>query len=196
MVKVDPPPSLPVVATTADTIRLDDFERGDPALEGHGMHGKNPDLSVVDAPPGAGSGHGKALRFAWSADHSGWIDCTYYAPRRQRLPLRADLSGSVTMNVWSDDGAEVEHLSVRVIDAKGEIFEWRRPLPDHGQRGWRLISFPLFLLKPLHWDTAPIGDGIIDYPVSFWGYAAQLDTRGTMRAGALIIDDVVLTLGH
>jgi RNA polymerase sigma factor (sigma-70 family) len=194
-VKADPPPPAPAVAPAppAETVLLlDDFERADLRLTGHGHHDIRPELGLVPVPPGGGSGQG--FRFAWVAGHSGWIDCEYAAPRRLVPELTPDVAGTVTMRVWCDGGAEVQHVAVRFTDRDGEMFEWRRPLPDAGKAGWRDISFPLALLTPADWDMRPLADHKADVPLTFWGYAVQLDTRLGRRPGTLIIDDVVLTI--
>lgn len=194
-VKADPPPpGVPVAPVPAaeTVLPLDDFERDEPRMSGQGQYDIRPGLGVVPVPPGGGRGRG--LRFAWPAGHSGWVDCTYDAPRRPVPELTAEVAGTVTMRVWCDGGAEVQHVAVRFADRHGEMFEWRRPLPDAGKAGWRELSFPLALLTPADWDRRPLADHRIDAPLTFWGYAVQLDTRLGRRAGTLIIDDVVLTL--
>ena len=194
-VKADPLPPLapaPIVTPTETVIVLDEFTARDHGLEGHGHLDRNPTLSLVPAPPGGG--HGTALSIAWPEDHRFWVDASYN-PHRAPLPqVTVDVSGTATMSVWSDDGRDILHIGIRFADAKGEIFEWRRPLPDPGLGGWRTLTFPLTLLTPAHWDTRPFADGKIDFPLSFWGYAVALDTKHTTHAGAILIDDVVLTL--
>lgn len=193
-VKADPLPPAPLAAPApaAETVlALDDFERSELRMSGHGHHDIKPELGLVPVPPG---GSGRGLRFAWIDGHSGWIDCNYDVPRRVVPELTPEAAGTVTMRVWCDGGAEVQHVAVRFVDRHGEMFEWRRPLPDAGKAGWRELIFPLALLTPADWDVRPIADHKIDFPLTFWGYAAQLDTRIGRRAGTLIIDDVVLTI--
>lgn len=194
-VKADPPSPAapaPVVAPTETVIVLDDFSGREHGLEAHGHLDRDALLALVPAP--AGGGHGAALSLGWPADHRVWVDASYN-PHRPPLPqVTTEVAGTVTMSAWSDDGRDIVHIGIRFADAKGEIFEWRRPLPDPGQRGWRTLTFPLTLLTPAHWDKRPIADGRIDFPLSFWGYAVALDTKEPPRAGAILIDDVVLTL--
>ncbi len=183
------PPAAP-----GQRVVLDDFERAESGLEGHGYHDKLPGLDLVVAPDAAPSG--KALDFSWPADHSVWIDCSYVVRRAPIATLASAADATVGLDLWSADGADVQHIAVRFCDADGQIFEARQPLPEPGRRGWRHVTFPLATLPTWHWGAPPGRDGLIRYPLAFVGFAAQLTTQGRTRAGALVIDDVVLEIAR
>ncbi len=196
--RVDPPvakaaPTAPPAAP-GQRLVLDDFERAESGLEGHGYHDKLPGLDLVVAPDAAASG--KALDFSWPADHSVWIDCSYRVRRAPLAELTSSAAATITLDMWSADGADVQHVAVRFCDADGQFFEWRQPLPEPGRRGWRHVIFPLSPNPLWHWNAAPGREGLIRYPLAFVGFAAQLATQGRTRAGALVIDDVVLDIAR
>ena len=188
------PPAAPVpqAARESTEIVLDDYSRPQTGMVGHGHMDKLPLLSLVTAP--AGGGHGQALRIDWPQDHQRWVDATCEPRRSPIAGLTAASSGVVSAAVWSDGGGDVEHLGLRFIDASGEIFEYRRPLPELHSAGWQTVTFPLSLLIPVQFEHRPDKRGAIHYPLAFWGYGIQLSTATPKHAGTLIIDDVVLTL--
>jgi len=186
------PAPQPAVVQASTTLELDRFDRRQLGLLGFGHRNGPPVLALVPAP--AGGGHDTALRVTWSKEHGRWVDASYQ-PRRAPLPqLTSDLAATATLAVWSDAGSGIHHVGVRFIDARGEIFQWQRPIPQPGASGWRTITIPLDEGMPLHWGNTPDADGVIDFPLAFWGFGIGLDATTPERAGCMLIDEVTLTI--
>lgn len=188
-------PMTTIPTQPAPLVRLlDDFERTDPRIEGHSFSGPAPEISLVPAPvserPVGGSGN--AFRFAWTSEHTGWIDCEYDNPLKSTLDgVVATAATTISLRLWAPGTTRLQHVGVRLADKHGEIFEWRQPLPDSGQTGWRSVVFPLEPRDAATWDKRPVADRVADVPLRLYGYAIAMGKIGS-KEGVIIIDDVQL----
>jgi hypothetical protein len=105
----------------------------------------------------------------------------------------ADARTVISMRVWAPNTTRLQHIGLRLVDQHGEIFEWRQPLPNSGQTGWRTLSFVLDAKAAATWDKRPIADHVADAPLRLYGYAVALGKAGSAE-GVVIIDDVELQL--
>jgi hypothetical protein len=185
-------PAAPSAAANPPTpiVRLlDDFNRGETYISGHSKTKVPPEISLTPAPSG---GTGNALRFGWNTAHSGWIDCEYDDANKKLLSdVVPDARTVITMRVWAPQTTRLQTVGLRLIDRHGEIFEWRQPLPDHGQAGWRTLSFALDARAAATWDDRPIADHVADTPLRMYGYSVAMGKVGSPE-GVVIIDDVEL----
>jgi len=180
-------PLVPAAPTPVVRL-LDDFERTDARISGTSFVGKAPEISLAPAP--AGGGGGSALRFAWTTEHKGWIDCAYRDGERQVLTdMTATAATVASMQLWAPQGTRLNHVAIRFMDADGEIFEWRHALPDQGITGWRTVEFPLDPITSSTWDKRPIANRIVETPITLLGYAIEIGREGSAE-GVVIIDDV------
>ena len=187
-----PAPQVPLVplASTAVVRLLDDFERSDVRISGTSFVGTAPEISLAPAPTGGGGG--SALRFAWTTEHKGWIDCAYNHGERKVLSnVSATAATVATMQLWAPQSTRLTHVAIRFMDATGEIFEWRHALPDQGITGWRTVEFPLDPTTSSTWDKRPIANHFVDMPISLLGYAIEIGPSGSAD-GVVIIDEVRL----
>lgn len=169
---------------------IDDFERADPALAPTGDAKMGCTVRLVQAPDGSGSGSGQALQIAWPAQHGRWVECSYHPPR-PTLAVSADQPQQVGFKLWAEGYCGITSISIRFMDASGESFQWRTPLPEPGRTGWRSVSATIDWAKPsTHWGGD--NDAVIDWPVRFQGYAFEFD-RPTVPASAIVLDDVQMT---
>jgi RNA polymerase sigma-70 factor (ECF subfamily) len=187
-----PTPEVPQVpAAPTPVVRLlDDFERSDARISGTSFVGTAPQISLAPAP--AGGGGGSALRFAWTTEHKGWIDCAYDHRERQALTgVTATAATAATMQIWAPQQTRLNHVAIRFVDADGEIFEWRHALPDQGLTGWRTVEFPLDPATSSTWDKRPIANRLVETPIRLLGYAIEIGREGS-KEGVVIIDEVRL----
>lgn len=185
-VPVVPPSPAPVVRL------LDDFERSETRIEGTSFVGTAPEISLAPAPAGGGSG--SALRFAWTTEHKGWIDCAYRPGARLVLSdVTATAATVASMHLWAPQRTRLNHVAIRFMDADGEIFEWRHALPDQGITGWRTVEFPLDPTTSSTWDKRPVANRMVEKPITLFGYAIEIGRNGS-EEGVVIIDDVRLRM--
>lgn len=184
-----PVPEVPLAPPVATPVvrMLDDFERSDVRITGTSHLGTAPEISLAPAPAGGGSG--SALRFGWTTEHKGWIDCAYRHGERQVLTdVSATAATVATMQLWAPQTTRLNHVAIRFMDADGEIFEWRHALPDQGLTGWRTVEFPLDPMTSSTWDKRPIANRIVEMPMSLLGYAIEIGNGS--KEGVVIIDEV------
>lgn len=183
-------PATPVVEPTPIVRMMDDFNRADLNMIGHSNTGVVPELSIVPSP--AGGPGGNALRFGWNEAHQGWIDNEYVtASKKQFSTINTNDHTTATMQVWAPQKTKLRHIGLRFSDAKGEVFEWRQPLPDQGQTGWRTLTFSLREDLVARWSRNSNTELRIDQPLRLWGYAIAM-TKDGPPTGVIIIDDVEL----
>ena len=176
-----------VAGTVAAGAVLDDFERDATLMDS--VSGQHADLTLVPAPSGIGSG--KALSIAWPKDHKTFVDC-FYTKLIDAPAFTQDGSAVATFKVWTEAFSGAAKLSIRFVDANLETFQWGTDLPNPGQAGWRIVSFPLIPAESKgHWGPPGKSDGVIDFPMRLNGYAIQF-TGPDAPAGSLLIDDVTV----
>ncbi len=187
-----PTPQVPPVPPAPNAVvrLLDDFERTEANISGQSFLNIPPEISLAPAPAGGGSG--SALRFAWSAKHKNWIDCEYRNGYRQLLSgVTATAATVATMQVWAPKTTSLRHVAIRFMDADGEMFEWRQPLPDQGTTGWRTVEFPLDPTTSATWDKRSVANHRVETPIRLFGYAVEMGRDGS-NEGVVIIDEVRL----
>lgn len=160
---------------------IDDFERADPGLPSSAA------VTVTIEDAGEGPVKGRVLAFAWPFPHARWVESAYRNPRP--IPALVDeASIAMTLDVWTPAAPCVVHVSLRLIDAKYEMFQWSVKVPPATTAGWQTLTVPIDLGNPeAHWGGN--NNGRVEYPLKLGGFAA-LFASGEVPAGRILIDNV------
>lgn len=190
--KPQEPPVSPIrtlAAATAATATLaaaasgDDFDR-----DAAGITSPDPSVTISMVPSPKGAGSGKAMKVAWTGDHKPFIQWSY-ADFRPAPEITAD-GGTVTVAVWIEAMSGVKGLSVRLVDANWETFQWAAPLPNPEQSGWRTVTIAIDPKNHKgNWGPEGKVDGVIDWPVKLGGFAFDFTEKAP--SGSILFDNIV-----
>lgn len=160
---------------------LDDFERADPGLPSSAA------VTITIEDGAEGPVKGRALAMAWPYPHARWIEAAYRNPRP--IPdLIGEASVAITFDVWTPPSPSVVHASLRLLDAKYEMFQWSVKVPPSAVAGWHHVTVPIDLENPeAHWGGN--NNGRIEYPLKLGGFATAF-ANGDVPAGRILIDNV------
>lgn len=164
---------------------LDDFERDAPNMSSSPAV----KLALADAPVGSSVGSGKALAADWALPHGLFIELNYAKPI---VALQKEPEGmmALKLEVWQPAAPSIIELDFRMLDARGEIFQWGAKLPRNAEAGWRSLTIPIDAESAnAHW--AGNNNGRIEYPLQLFGYS-MVFANAQVPAGRAFIDQVRL----
>ena len=160
---------------------IDDFERNDPGMPSSAAV----TVAVVDAPEGSKTG--KALSIAWPLPHKAFVEANYAKP--VPLPLKAGEMAAIRFEAWIPATPSIIAISVRLLDAQNQTFQWMTKVPGSPTAGWRTIVIPLDPGTAVHWGGS--NDGRLAYPTKLWGLTLVY-ANSAVPAGQVLIDNVRL----
>ncbi len=139
-------------------------------------------LNFVDAPE-----RGKVMRLHWHEDGSnGFAEMLV----NDRPSLHAFAKGVLLrLEVNGEAAAGLDFVGVRIVDAKGEVFQWGGKV-DPNQKGWQTVNI---VLDPARhggsWGGPNEGKGIIDEPVKLLAITSGVP-KGFRAPATLLIGNV------
>jgi hypothetical protein len=86
-------------------------------------------------------------------------------------------------------------MALRVVDARNEAFQYSVPIEKAGEPGWTEMKWTINTNDPLPGASKSWGDrvdGVMDFPVKFYGFAMGLKNRKT-EGGTLLFDEISVT---
>ncbi len=191
------PPDVPIISVIpppppTTKFLIDDFQRQDPNIFLNYEDGDEPQPISIGYPDKNDLKNG-AMVFSWPKQHGIWIDGTYRRPFIEKYSqIMGDQHVIATMRIKTEVPSEViKHVGLRFTDANNVIYEFRQPIQS--TTDWQTLTFTIDRESAHHWDTRPIADGPIKYPLSRRGYAIAFN-RTLNVAGTMYIDDVWLSL--
>ncbi|MGI5869615.1 MAG: hypothetical protein ACOX9C_09270 [Kiritimatiellia bacterium] len=162
-------------------VLIDDFERADPGLPSSAA------VTVTTEAVHEDPSKGRALAFSWPFPHARWVESAYRNP----VPIPAlanEASVALSLDVWTPASPAIVHVSIRLIDAKHEMFQWSAKVPHATTAGWHALTVPIDLDNPeAHWGGD--NDGRADHPLKLGGFAV-LFASSDVPAGRVLIDNV------
>lgn len=127
---------------------------------------------------------GAALVLRWDEKHTDFHEA-YLHPGRG-LPGPCTLVARVRLT----GGVQAWTLSARVRDAKGEMFDFNRPLPAAGADGWRELRIPVRQEAVSgHWGGNP-GTGRLEGELTLAGLAANVSAAPA--TGELVVATIAV----
>lgn len=90
---------------------------------------------------------------------------------------------------------EVTSMALRVVDSGNETFQYSAPVEKHGEPGWTEMKWTINTAEPITGTVKSWGDrvdGVMDFPVKFYGFAVDLKNWKT-QGGTLLFDDISVT---
>ncbi len=168
-------------ATAQETV-LENFETPKPLIaENAASRGFAMDYAQAPEPRGASG------RLSFQANRHKWVDFQF---RPFDIPgFATACEGTFRVMVYGQGAGDVASLSLRLVDAEQEVFQWVVPV-DFAQDGWREL---VFNVSPGningHWAWASKNTGVPAPPMRFSGFAVTFKAEaGT--PGTLFFDDL------
>lgn len=132
---------------------------------------------------------GISAKISWDKNHFKFFEFHRKIKKNDFL-FNKELNGIVSFYVYTDFPEAVNKIGLRLIDAKGEVFQFRKDLPKEKGK-WMKISFTLAPnTKAEHWGGNK--DGKIDFPVSLLGISMDFNPKFA-EAGSIYLDNIELT---
>ena len=163
---------------------IEDFE-GDVDWRIHDAETRGGRLVFSEAPKPRGT----SACVQWKAERASFL--ALHAIGRPALPgFGEGLKGTVSLDVYSAGTDDVHAVSMRLVDAQNEVFQWGAH-PDLSQAGWRTLTYPVSADNfDGNWGTRGEENGVPDLPMRFFGLTVGLVDAGQPATGRIWIDNV------
>ena len=127
-----------------------------------------------------------ALNVTWADTHGAWTEAIYDTP--VALPMFDNgLATSCVVSVALDAPKEIVAMSLRFIDASGEVFQWTEKFAG-GATADKPLQIPVVFASPqAHW--AGKNTGTVQWPLRFLGYGFTFASKD-VPAGSLAVRKV------
>lgn len=161
--------------------KIEDFEVK-PGLKVYKGDERGGAFELAEAPEPRGFS-GKA---SWKDRHYKYNEYSFKKP--VLIPEKKDeLRGVLSVCVYSPGGRKVNYIGLRLRDAKGEMFQWRKKVSLE-KKGWRKLVFDL---KPDNYDISwgKTSDKKIDMPVLLYGFSIDYNPK-SFGKGEIYFDDI------
>ncbi|HEX2947986.1 MAG TPA: hypothetical protein VHV83_00190 [Armatimonadota bacterium] len=169
-----------IVYETAQGTMVDDFEKPSTwfIYKGNERGGA---FSLVPAPEKTG----QAGKCSWTENHAKYLELHLDQPK----PLSdfdTECNGTVIAHVYSDGSKALRSLSLRLLDAKGEVFQLAK-LVSLEKKGWHEITYQV-TPDPTKYGSWGNVNKQIDLPVRLLGFS--FDFNDQPGGGSFYIDDI------
>jgi len=166
---------------------IEDFESSPAAIVEPNSHEETQCEVVVDP----AKSDNRVLKLSWSPHSGTHVAGSLSAPG----PAVAQDSGTYEIMAkvnLEQCGLEVTRMAIRLVDANNETFQFSAPVEKNGEPGWTEMKWTLRSNQPLEGSQKSWGqkvDGVVDFPIKFYGFAVDLKNWKT-NGGVLLFDDI------
>ncbi len=126
-----------------------------------------------------------SLKTSWEGKHAKWLDIVV-RPFVEIPETAEKVDGTLSFSVYGDGSGSVSGISPRFVDAKGEIFQWKKVVSL--SKGWQELSYDI---RETNFSDS-WGDkktGSIQRPLKFQGFAVSFNSESG-NPGSLFIDKI------
>ncbi len=133
----------------------------------------------------------QSLKVSWENRHAPWLDIGVLPPTP--LPDASEkVGGTLSVSVYSGGAPEVTEINARLVDAKGETFQWKKKV-DLSAKGWQELAYTITATNfNDSWGTTKTGQ--IALPLKFFGFAISFSAEST-PAGSIYFDNISFSTG-
>ncbi len=171
------------VVFAAGAASIEDFENTKPSDVNYIKEKRDAAVELLQAP----GIKGPAVKISWNADKFKYAELTL----NKRKALSSFEEGSLKVKVYAPENSPVHRFNLRLIDAKGEIFQWDKAVSF--KKGWQEI---IFNITPENYSISWGGnkDKKLDQPVKFLGFG--IDYKRNSGKSFIWVDDVRFSSGQ
>ncbi|HEX2948727.1 MAG TPA: beta-galactosidase [Armatimonadota bacterium] len=127
-------------------------------------------------------------KVSWQAQHAPYFELHLNQPQLLH-DFATDGNGTLSMKVYSEKNAAVGTVNLRLLDARGEIFQIVKTV-SFTTAGWQELTYRIETNAPYEsWGTV---NKQFDYPLRLLGFAIGIDPH-VQQAGELYLDDIRTT---
>jgi hypothetical protein len=143
----------------------------------------------------AAQGGNRVMKFSWEKHQGTHVAGSLAAPGAVIASEPGVYEVTVKVN-FEQCGPEVTRLAMRLVDAGNETFQFAAPVENKsGEPGWVEMKWIINTKEPLTGGIKSWGqevNGVVDFPIKFYGFAVDLNGWKT-EGGSLLFDDLSVT---
>lgn len=177
--------TLSLLSARAEVV--EDFESS-PAVTVEGNSHEETRCEIAEEP---GKADNRVFRLSWNAHSGTHVAGSLTAPGAVLFQDTGKYEITARVNL-EQCPLEALNVAIRVVDAGNETFQYSAPIEKHGEPGWTEMKWVVNTNEPVSGTVKSWGervDGVMDFPVKFYGFAVDLKDWKT-DGGTILFDEI------